>query len=1165
MRKGWIGIVVLAGLLSVSVWWFRITRYGDTNAPIATVHANWQAAITITTNNPVIAIRMTGDVIKIEPNTPALIPLFPRETIFKDLAINGKPLHPVRKDDWFYAELTRPGEFLISGNIVTKSTYNRGEHMLTIPKPEFVTSAVTIDSGQALEVYIPNVLGRITGNITNGTHGKLPVGPTNTINVVWREPRAEVTRIGTASIKPSFAWSLQERVISGNAVLETTIEGGQADKITLQLPRDANNVKLRGAHIRDFRIEGRLLHVLLKGLFAGKTTMRLSFDIPRPTGQVLPCPNIEVVDGRIDPGGWIIISKEIRGILLEQDVAGLNPVSDLDIPREILGMAPGKPIYFYARTSREAQPVFDLVTTTPFPIIDTIADSADILTVVRPGGEEITRIAYRIRNRNRQFLRLHMPEGVKLLSARIDNKERTLSDDDGELLLPMAKSIQTLGGLVPFPVELVYCRQGEPASPQHSRVLDLPELDDVPVAAISVTVLCPEGTSLNSYRSTLKQVDTFSTRDEQPWWSSITISEPTSNNAVSREAIIEQNLAYNYYNVGYEAYKDNELEAAEQYLAKVEGLAPNASFTKDAGDLLGNIRAGRGAVKARGRLERARIARIQEEIAADNSQMEAEQQELIQTGLANIMEGDEELGADLLEQAKELSVKLGNRSTSKYRQKSLLDQYDKKLTKTKREKERNKELNKKLQQLQYQARELVQAQEPGQQQSQRFVATLVNESEKQDLDIAEAQKMAFGEAMQMAQEPQQAQAQVSGKARARQYQYSRKIMQNKTPRVQAEMKSDRKKRGSLDWRNDQLQRKVTVLKKAISAATDEAAPALTLSPEQVKRLSAIRGEIAQVDNRLDKILTKLHETNALGVTYNDVVYINGINNLSAWNHANAQAYIALDGSFEEDFNRLQEKLDGANRQVESLRAQRAVATNVIIDVSDIINPDSAIAQDALKRFIGTNYSFAIDQPDAITVKGGKMIVKNAEVNADLLNDALNSFRDNAGNVVPVSGAKLILTNASSIPVLGTNFSNRTADGRSYALLDEAEYTTLLQSGGQAAQPKSPEQRKVIVGTLNRIANEDLKISRSDANWNGILVGGTEITLAHDKYLVVDNGAYVSVLKAGEVANWQDHQEASVKIDTSDDYRVELPELGTAFLFEKVLLSAGESPDIEMEL
>ena len=180
---------------------------------------------------------------------------------------------------------------------------------------------------------------------------------------------------------------------------------------------------LCGPAVRDFRRRGNDLDVFFKGSISGSAVIRLSFDVPRSSGHLIALPGLAINEGRIDAGGWMMIINDAGGILLEEEISGMAAVSDLEVPAGVLSLAVGKPSYIYRRSARKSKAVFDLVTSDPFPVVETIADKVEILSVFRPGGEEITRVSCLIRNSGKQFLRMKLPEQAKVLFIEVEGKE----------------------------------------------------------------------------------------------------------------------------------------------------------------------------------------------------------------------------------------------------------------------------------------------------------------------------------------------------------------------------------------------------------------------------------------------------------------------------------------------------------------------------------------------------------------------------------------------------------------------------------------------------------------------------------------------------------------------------------------------------------------------
>jgi len=1141
------GALVLCGL-----WSYNAVVYRNADAPVPAVLSRWQAILEIRDDKPRLSVVMKGEVLFATNRRPARVPLFPRGSVFRNVTLNGRPVSPLCGETWYFLDLHRAGHFTVAADLEVKPGYDRGEHTLRLVRPPFVESSLAVNSEQAWEVRLADVADRIEGTDGEGTHGRLALGRQRVMNIAWQPPRAEVRREGTASVTPSVAWTVGEKFLRADTRLEVKAMGGPLSIVSLALPPGTDNLRLAGATIRDSRRAGDQLDIFFCKPLTGTAIVELSYSIPRAKGDLAPLPQMVVVNGRIDPGGWALVVNDSRGILLEHSTDGVEPASDLDIPAPVLGLARGKPVFLYEYSAREVDLIVDVVSSEPFPVVNTIADRADILCVVRPGGEEITDISYRVRNNGKQFLKVTLPRDVVLLRVEVEDRSCRVSRDGDQVLVPLAKSVQTLGGLVPFPVRLVYCRQGVRAARSTLRLVDLPELERVPVTVVNATVMCPEETRLRTYRSALRRVTRFTNKKPDPLEESLAL------------------LVRNYYHTGYEAYRENRLEDAEEALGNVVKLVPGSDLATDAGNLLWNIRVGRGEVdKDAGRMERAKAAKIQEGLTTCNPSLEREQQVLIETGIANFEEGDEELGVELLEEARQVGKKLGQRGASWRRQHTLWSRFSDALERKKEQRARNRILKQKLAMLQKQAAETLQTGSVDAQQvkGRVFAYTLNESAQRRDMDLAQAQDAVFGNVGKVSYGKKQVQVTKGAKARK----LKKAVKQRRAAKVSKKTRGTRRTKGSLEEQNKMLANQVAVLVEAIDAAGNaDAAQAQTsaIQPAQpaVARLSR---QVKQADWEVDRLVEELEARDDNGVVMNDMAIGERFAELQTWAGNNLRTIGQFDDSANRQFQKLNEKITRAAEKARKKRQQRLAATNVVVNVNNFVAIANPSDEQALTTFFDNNYLPQTRSNEyQFQVENGRMTVLNAGSNAYVVNDAFANMRANDGQVVTFVGHNLSGVGTNACSALTDVFSNRTDDGRYYAVLDEAQYRTFVQSGekrGSVDGVRGDARREVIVGTPNSVVGEQFKLVESGATYNGLALGGTTVNVPHDKYLVVGNGANISVLKGGAARDWQDKDEVEVALTDAETFSVSIPEIGTELLFEKTLLSAGESPDIEMQL
>lgn len=222
---------------------------------------------------------------------------------------------------------------------------------------------------------------------------------------------------------------------------------------------------------------------------------------------------------------------------------------------------------------------------------------------------------------------------------------------------------------------------------------------------------------------------------------------------------------------------------------------------------------------------------------------------------------------------------------------------------------------------------------------------------------------------------------------------------------------------------------------------------------------------------------------------------------------------------------------------------------------------------SFEKYLYKNYSPSQqDGGKDFFLEGDSLNVRNADNKPAELTEIVNKFAYNDGNAVNFAGRKMKV-DVNHLPVMQGWFTNTAADGRKYAVLDEAQYRTLVYAdaniNGRQAASGNTEARDVIVGTSSTLNDAPVMLTEADSGGNRIDVNGNEVFLAHDNYYAEVDGDGVSVIKAGTVHYWQEDK-GRVNLDVELPHNIEVPRTGRQICFGKTLLSAGESPDVELE-
>jgi len=173
---------------------------------------------------------------------------------------------------------------------------------------------------------------------------------------------------------------------------------------------------------------------------------------------------------------------------------------------------------------------------------------------------------------------------------------------------------------------------------------------------------------------------------------------------------------------------------------------------------------------------------------------------------------------------------------------------------------------------------------------------------------------------------------------------------------------------------------------------------------------------------------------------------------------------------------------------------------------------------------------------------------------------------NLGQKVVVNSTNLNV-DASAAGGLGVRFTAG-RNGVNYSVIDEAQLRTLLEldakrAGAPDAVPANGRVQETIVGTDALLANGMLANARfAGDRGNTLDVNGNSIPLRHEKYILINNGAYLTAVRAGPMQHWTetpaDVRFAEVPAD------IQVPPVGRLAKFEKTLVEPADKLVIQAD-
>lgn len=650
------------------------------------------------------------------PELLAGVPLLPASVAFGDIQLDGRAQKLAVVDGWLTWRPPAAGRHVLTAQARLKPRHVGRSFSVSYPCRRAVLTRVQVAADRAWEVSAAGG-GKVVGQ-AGATRGTLVVRPSDRLTVSWCEPLEAAEHDPVISTTCLAACDFAGGTVSVTATLDVLVTRGKTDHLVLELPAGADRVSVTGSDVR--RVEGRggERTIRLRGPLLGRTRLSVGFEVPRArtSGKI----GLEYfgIRGATSRGGHLIVSNSGGGELLEDENRLLVPEAFFGLPDRLMALSREKPTLAYSMKRGRWRLACDVVLASEVPMPPTLIDVAEHVVVRRADGNLMARASFEVRNSNRQFLRVTLPAGARFMVALVDRKSVAITQlADGRYSLPLKKSIATLGGLVSFPVEIIYLRRGTALGRRGEFVLELPRVD-APIAYATCKLYAPGPVRFRDWRGPLRQVDLLTTeRAHEEMMVGRAHRERRSGDRLGERPPVvldpardpEVNLAGNYYRSALEAYNRREYEQAATSLKKVLEIAPKSTEASNAEKLLRNTKLILGIADGKGNLGRLGRVKAQQIVTTGRSGDEkliTEQRQLLSKGQTLARQGQTDAAAEALAGAVILGKELQKRGQTGKDQAAVLRRSQEELNKQVQQQKRLLDIEKQIAKTQTELRQV---------------------------------------------------------------------------------------------------------------------------------------------------------------------------------------------------------------------------------------------------------------------------------------------------------------------------------------------------------------------------------------------------------------------------------------------------------------------------
>ena len=461
----------------------------------------------------------------------ATVPLLPTTVALRQAKVGSSDAAVYLVSGWYRFITDRSGPVTIDVEFAVTTWESSGQMGFAFQlAPSGGTEvSLSVPSDEDLEFVVANAQ-QTTQEVVGGTrvlHALLPAN--GNLSVTWELQAPEVSpeeQVARVYAEHQALVGVGEGVLQCRSTVNYSILHAGLDTLSVDLPADVTVLEVEGRGLRDWSVTDRdhmsgsgrtVIDAQLNFEATGPYSLVLDYERALPEGDgVVEVPDLRV-NGVERVKGWIGIDARSNLEIAAGDGELISVVDVRELPASILGQTDW-PVLLGFKYAKEGYRIpLDLRHHEDVDMLVTIIDQIAATTVMTPDGRRMTQVTYSMRNNRAQFLRLDLPQGAVPWSTFVGGRAvKPARDDEGHVLVPLARS-QTAGGeLARFAVELVYVEDGEAPTAAGTGTFDaaLP-VADVPATVCAWTVYVPYKAKVpkKGFEGSMRQVDWFTSID----------------------------------------------------------------------------------------------------------------------------------------------------------------------------------------------------------------------------------------------------------------------------------------------------------------------------------------------------------------------------------------------------------------------------------------------------------------------------------------------------------------------------------------------------------------------------------------------------------------------------------------------------------------------------
>jgi hypothetical protein len=413
----------------------------------------------------------------------------PAGLMVRDARLDGQPVSLVEGPPP-HVLLSRTGRVVLTLEIALPLTAAAGSESIALPASAAPISRAVLTlprSGIDLTVSGGFVAERVEspGESRWTSFGR----PNQPLTLSWKrkvdDRRAEQQLRTRARVTSMIG--LAEDVSQIATAVRVEVLQGVAREVVLAIPQGVSVNQVNGATVGEWTVANGQLRVRLLDPVSSETSFVVQGDVRAPRDGVVPVPLLRVPAAERETGG-VAVDVVGAGEVAARATRGLEPADVSELGEIVAGRESPSMIAFRLRPIGGSEPrslAVNVVRFIPQAVLIANVEEARYRALASEDGSLLVEARFAVRNNQRSFLKVTMPAGSTMWSARVGGRPiRPGVAERGAVLLPLEKG--RAGEEAPtFVIEMMYLQRIPEWIDKGVAELKLPALD-LPVSRTGV-------------------------------------------------------------------------------------------------------------------------------------------------------------------------------------------------------------------------------------------------------------------------------------------------------------------------------------------------------------------------------------------------------------------------------------------------------------------------------------------------------------------------------------------------------------------------------------------------------------------------------------------------------------------------------------------------------